>query len=72
MKAIINGKIVTEENIIEGKVLLFHHKIVDIIDEEQLEGYKIKNDNKEIEVIDAGGRYIGAGFIDLHIHGSGG
>jgi N-acetylglucosamine-6-phosphate deacetylase len=72
MKAIINGKIVTEENIIEGKVLLFHHKIVDIIDEKQLEGYKLKNDNMEIEVIDAGGRYIGAGFIDLHIHGSGG
>lgn len=72
MKAIINGKIVTEESIIEGKVLLFHHKIVDIIDEEQLEKYKIKKYNKEIEVMDAGGRYIGPGFIDLHIHGSGG
>jgi len=72
MKEIINGKIVTEERIIKGKVLLFHHEIVDIIDEEYLEQYKIKNNQKEIKVINAGGNYIGPGLIDLHIHGSGG
>lgn len=72
MKAIINGKIVTEETILDGKTLIFNNKILDIIDEEMLEKYKIHNFNKEIEIIDAGGKYIGPGFIDLHIHGSGG
>ena len=72
MKAIINGKIVTEERIIEGKVLLFHNKIVDIIDEKDLEAYRIKNNKKEMEVINANGKYVGPGLIDLHIHGSGG
>jgi len=72
MIAIIKGKIVTEEKVIEGKVLLFDNKIVDIIDEKDLEVYKIKNDEKEMEVINASGKYVGPGLIDLHIHGSGG
>jgi len=72
MKAIINGKIVTEENVLQGKNLIFNNKILDIIDNDQLEEYKIQHDNNEIEIIDADGKYIGPGFIDLHIHGSGG
>jgi N-acetylglucosamine-6-phosphate deacetylase len=66
MKAIINGKIITEEKVLEGKTLLFHDKIVDIIDEEDLQKYKIET------CISAGGKYIAPGLIDLHIHGSGG
>ncbi len=63
MKAIINAKIFIDEKIVEDKVLLFDHKIVNIVDEEDLTG---------IEIIDAKGAYVSAGFIDLHIHGSGG
>ena len=62
MKAIINAKIFLDDEIIEGKVLLFDHKIANIADEIDLTG---------IETIDVNGAYVSAGFIDLHIHGSG-
>lgn len=65
MKAIINGKIITEREVLEGKALIFDEKIVDIVDEEKIN----KND---YEVIDALGNYVSPGFIDIHIHGSGG
>ena len=63
MKAITHAKIFLEDKIIEGKILLFDHKIVNIVDEIDL---------TDIETIDANGAYVSAGFIDLHIHGSGG
>ncbi|WP_373029645.1 N-acetylglucosamine-6-phosphate deacetylase [Sulfurovum sp.] len=63
MKAIFNAKIFIDDQIIEDKILLFDHKIVNIVD---------KIDLTDIETIDAKGAYVSAGFIDLHIHGSGG
>ena len=63
MKAILNAKILLDDTIIEDKVLLYDHKIVNIVDEIDL---------TDIETIDAKGAYVSAGFIDLHIHGSGG
>ena len=63
MKAILNAKILLDDKFIEGKVLLFDHKIVNIIDKIDLTG---------IETIDVNGAYVSAGFIDLHIHGNGG
>ena len=63
MKAILNAKIFSDDKIIEDKVLLFDHKIVNIVNESDL---------TDIETIDAKGAYVSAGFIDLHIHGSGG
>ena len=63
MKAILNAKILIDDKIIEDKVLLFDHKIVNIVEEIDL---------TDIETIDANGAYVSAGFIDLHIHGSGG
>ncbi|KHD34875.1 N-acetylglucosamine-6-phosphate deacetylase [Clostridium acetobutylicum] len=62
MKAIINGKIITEDSILENKVLLFDEKIIDIVDEKNL-------DRKTTYVIDAEGNYVSPGFIDVHIHG---
>lgn len=63
MKAIINGKIITKEKILENKVLLFNEKINKIVDSE--------NFNKDnVEIIDAKGNYVSPGFIDVHIHGS--
>lgn len=59
MLAIKNAKIVLEDRIEEGKVLLFSDKIEKITDNIP-EGY---------EVIDANGGYVTPGFIDLHIHG---
>ena len=63
MKAIINAKMLLDDKIIEGKILLFDQSIVKI--SEQI-------DLNNIEVIDAKGAYVSAGFIDLHIHGNGG
>ncbi len=63
MKAILNAKLCIDDKIIEDKVLLFDHKIVNITEEIDL---------TDVETIDAKGAYVSAGFIDLHIHGSGG
>ena len=63
MKAIINAKLLLDDQIVEDKVLLFDDKIVNIVEEMDLE---------DVEVIDAKGAYASAGFIYLHIHGSGG
>ncbi|APF26018.1 N-acetylglucosamine-6-phosphate deacetylase [Clostridium sporogenes] len=66
MKAIVNGKIIVGNEILENKVLLFEKKIIDISDRENV--CLSKNDH----IIDANGLYISPGFIDVHIHGSGG
>lgn len=66
MKSLIkNGKIITRERIIEGASILIHNgKILEISD-------KI-SDDKVDTVIDAKGKYISPGFIDIHVHGGGG
>lgn len=64
MKAIINGKIILPNEIIENKVLLFNEKICDISDSILFE---LKN---EVEVIDVKGKYVSPGLIDIHIHGN--
>lgn len=60
MKAIINGKILTENNIIEDKILLFDDKIIGFCDQVE----------ENIETIDAKGLYVSPGLIDIHVHGS--
>ncbi|OAA83065.1 N-acetylglucosamine-6-phosphate deacetylase [Clostridium ljungdahlii] len=69
-KCIINGKIILQDEVIENKVLIFHEKIVDILDKERFEKQGLSE--KMNEIIDAGGKYVSPGFIDVHIHGSGG
>lgn len=68
MKAIINGKIITEEKVLENKILVFNEKILEFREQENFEQLL---ENFE-EVIDAEGNYVCPGFIDLHIHGAGG
>ncbi len=68
LKAIINGKIITETEMIEDKILIYDEKILEIIDS--------KNSQKVLkkceEVTDAKKMFVSPGFIDIHIHGSGG
>lgn len=66
MKGIINGKIITEQEILKNHVLIFGDKIVSIIPEEQLSEYQLS------EKIDAMGRFVSPGFINVHIHGCSG
>ncbi len=61
MKAIINGKIILKDRILQECAVLFSDVIENIIP---------KNEVPEgIEIIDANGGYVCPGFIDLHIHG---
>ena len=62
----MNGKCIIDNQVIEEKILLFDEKIVDIVDD------MVIRDSDNVEIIDAKGAYVSAGFIDLHIHGSGG
>jgi len=64
--AILNAKLIVGDTIVKDKILLFNDKILDIVED------VIVSDSDEIEVIDAKGAYVSAGFIDMHIHGSGG
>ena len=69
MTAIKGGKIILENEVLVGKVLIFDDKIVDILDEEN---FAKKSPTHEMKIIDADGKYVSPGFIDIHIHGSGG
>lgn len=62
MKAIINGKIIQKNDILENKVLLFDEKVLDVCEVVP----------KDCEIIDAKGMYISPGLIDIHVHGSNG
>ena len=59
MKAIVNGRIVTPDAIVEGKVLVYDEKITGIVDAAPAGA----------EVIDAQGNYVIPGLVDMHIHG---
>ncbi|MDD4835471.1 MAG: N-acetylglucosamine-6-phosphate deacetylase [Lutispora sp.] len=63
------GKIILENEVLVGKVLIFNDKIIDILDEEN---FAKKSPTHEMKIIDANGKYVSPGFIDIHIHGSGG
>lgn len=60
MKAVVNGQVVLEDSVLENGVVLFDQKI-------QAVGKDMKIGN--VEVIDADGKYVIPGLIDMHIHG---
>ena len=61
MKAIVNGKIILKDKIIENSVLLFSDIIEGIVDKDNIPD--------GAHIIDAEGGYVSPGLIDLHIHG---
>lgn len=71
IKAIVNGKLIMEDRIMHDCVIIFDEKIIDIISKDNFLQYK-KEYKEYIQVIDAKGKYVSPGFIDIHIHGSGG
>ncbi len=61
MKAIINGRLVLKDRVLDGAALLYSDVIEGIVDAERIpEG---------AQIIDAKGGYVAPGLIDLHIHG---
>ena len=63
------GKIILENEVLVGQVLIFNNRIVDILDEAN---FAKKSPTHGMKIIDANGKYVSPGFIDIHIHGSGG
>ena len=61
MKAIINGKIILKDSVVENCALIYNNQIEGVVSENLIP------DNAEI--IDANGGYVAPGLIDLHIHG---
>lgn len=61
MKAIIGGKIILKDRIVENSALLFSNVIEGVV--------PLGSVPKEAEIIDAKGKYVAPGLIDMHIHG---
>lgn len=61
MKAIINGKIILKDRIIEGSALLYSSVIEGVV--------PLGSVPADAEIIDAKGGYVAPGLIDMHIHG---
>ena len=59
MKCIINGKIVTPSEVLEGYAIVFDEKIKEIT----------KDVPAGCEIIDAAGAFVAPGLVDIHIHG---
>lgn len=61
MKAIVNGKIILKDRIVEDSVLLFSDVIEGVLPKDKVPA--------DAEIIDAKGGYVSPGLIDVHIHG---
>ena len=61
MNAIINGKIILEDCIVEDAALLYDTVIRGIVPADEVPA--------DAAIIDAAGGYVSPGLIDLHIHG---
>ncbi|MBA2133884.1 N-acetylglucosamine-6-phosphate deacetylase [Capillibacterium thermochitinicola] len=64
MKAIKNIRLITTEGIKEGQAVVYDQTIREVLPEKELPA--------GCTVMDGGGAYLSAGFIDLHIHGCAG
>jgi N-acetylglucosamine-6-phosphate deacetylase len=62
---IINGRIITPYRIINGGTVLISGNTITAVSEGNI-------DVQDATVIDACGKYISPGFIDIHVHGGGG
>lgn len=62
MKCIVNGRLILADKTVEGMAIVFDEKIEKIAPVGEL-------DLSEYEVIDAGGKYVSPGLVDIHIHG---
>lgn len=66
MRAVKNINIILADRIIEDGLLIFDNDI------REIRSFYSEENLKDIEVIDGNGGYLSPGFIDIHIHGSGG
>ena len=62
---IFNGRIITPNGIIDGGAVLVTDGKIAAISEHDIEA-------PEAIVINANGKYVSPGFMDIHVHGGGG
>lgn len=62
MKCIINGKVILKDRLCENLAIVFDSKIQKIADVNEI-------NLNDYEVIDAKGKYVAPGLVDMHIHG---
>ncbi len=62
MKCIINGKVVLKDSVKENLAVIFDEKIQKIADVSEI-------NTADYEIIDAEGKYVCPGLVDMHIHG---
>jgi len=62
---IVNAKLITPSGIIPNGSLLIKDGVIVNVSENGI-------DEQDVLVVDAGGKYVAPGFIDLHVHGGGG
>jgi len=75
IQAIVNGRLVLGNKILDGCALLFDKKIIGIVSRETAEkAWQTEKgwQGKPLTLTDAGGHYVSPGFINLHIHGCAG
>lgn len=63
MKAVINGKILVDQQVLSDRVLLFDERIIGIVPAHEMDGKSMA------QVYDAEGGFVSHGFMDVHIHG---
>lgn len=63
-KAIVNGKIIIDQQVLEDQALLFEDRIIGLC--------KISEIPPECTQIDVCGAFVMPGFFDIHVHGMGG
>lgn len=63
MKAIVNVRLVLEDQILDNQALIYDHRIEAIAPLDAVSAYK------PLEVVDGKGLYLSPGLIDMHIHG---
>jgi N-acetylglucosamine-6-phosphate deacetylase len=72
MRAILHGKLILEDEILTGCVLLFDTKVRAIVTETTFLASYDRNgtwEGQPVSVTDAGGHYVAPGFLNIHIHG---
>ncbi len=66
MKALVNGRLILPDGLYANRILLMDKRIRGIVAADAFD------EGGAEEIIDVKGHYISPGFIDVHIHGSGG
>ena len=64
---ILNGTIITPFKLLEGEAIFIEKGKITAIKER-----KVMDIPAGVEIIDAGGKFVAPGFIDIHVHGGGG